>query len=220
MTDGAERRLPTPRALAKERTREKLLASARALFTQRGYEKATIRDIAAAAGMSTGAVFASFSDKSDLFNEVVLANRIGLYEAMRVVAESSQAKIQTVDATLLDVFDVAYRFHLRDLPLWQATMSASWSPDHGGAVRARLAARPMTQLVGDVLAKAVDRGELTGVADIALVAQMLWDGYLASYRHAVFDGWGLQALKTLLKTQISVVLAGSRTRPEAVEPNA
>src|SRR6185312_9150678 len=61
---------PTQRALAKQRTREKILASAKALFAERGYEAATIRDIAKAAGMSTGAVFASFTDKSDLFTEI------------------------------------------------------------------------------------------------------------------------------------------------------
>ena len=41
---------PTRRALAKQRTRAKVLAAARQLFTERGYEGATIRDIAKAAG--------------------------------------------------------------------------------------------------------------------------------------------------------------------------
>ena len=40
------------------------LAAAKALFTERGYEGATVRDIASAAGMSSGAVFASFTDKA------------------------------------------------------------------------------------------------------------------------------------------------------------
>src|SRR5271170_5100587 len=67
----AQVRRPTQRAMAKQRTREKILAAGKALFTERGYERATVRDIASAAGMSTGAVFASFSDKSHLFNEIV-----------------------------------------------------------------------------------------------------------------------------------------------------
>ena len=61
---------PNQRALAKLRTREKILAAAKALFAEHGYEAATIRDIARQAGMSTGAVFASFTDKSDLFTEI------------------------------------------------------------------------------------------------------------------------------------------------------
>ena len=57
-------RMPTRRALAKQQTRAKVLAAARELFGAQGYEGATIRDIAAAAGMSTGAVFANFAARS------------------------------------------------------------------------------------------------------------------------------------------------------------
>ena len=46
---GAHVRQPTRRALAKQATREKILASARDLFAEKGYEGATIRDIASAA---------------------------------------------------------------------------------------------------------------------------------------------------------------------------
>ena len=54
-SEPAER--PSQRALAKQRTREKIVGAAKALFAEHGYEGATIRDIAKAAGMSTGAVF-------------------------------------------------------------------------------------------------------------------------------------------------------------------
>jgi AcrR family transcriptional regulator len=210
MTDGAELSLPSRRTVSKERTREMLLASARRLFTERGYERATIRDIAAAAGKSTGAVFASFSDKSDLFNAVVLANRDALYRAMCAAAADQDVQALSVEAALLRMFRAAYGFHLRDLPLWQATISASWSMEIGASVRARLAARPITQLIAGVLESAVARGELSHSTDTALVAQMLWDGYLASYRHAAFDGWGLEALVSLLEAQMRVILAGQR----------
>ena len=46
---------------------------------QRGIDQ-TIRDIAAAADLSTGAVFASFTDKADLFNEVIVADDLGYAE--------------------------------------------------------------------------------------------------------------------------------------------
>ena len=75
----------TGRALAKQRTRQKILEAARALFNERGYDGATVRDIAKAAGMSTGAVFASFADKAELFDEIVA----GDYQALEV--EMAQA---------------------------------------------------------------------------------------------------------------------------------
>lgn len=55
------------RQLAKERTRQKVLNAARSLFVSKGYAASTIRDIAAEAGMSTGAVFANFADKEALW---------------------------------------------------------------------------------------------------------------------------------------------------------
>src|ERR1700750_3162998 len=78
----AQMKAPIRRALAKQQTRAKVLAAARRLFSEQGYEGATIRDIAAAAGMSTGAVFANFSDKSDLFREIMLTDMSALAEAM------------------------------------------------------------------------------------------------------------------------------------------
>jgi len=72
----------TRRALAKQQTREKVLLAAREMFIERGYDGATIRDIARAAGMSTGAVFASFADKSELFEEILTADYEVIYAQM------------------------------------------------------------------------------------------------------------------------------------------
>jgi AcrR family transcriptional regulator len=201
----AQVRRPTQRALAKQRTREKILASAKALFTEKGYEGATIRDIAAAAGMSTGAVFASFTDKSDLFNEIIGADRESLFEAMRAEAVGANA-----EEALNSMFDAGYRFTLADLPLLQATMSVSWSPDLGAQVRGRLNRRPITELVGEILTTSIERGELSRDTNVAIVAQMLWDCYLANFRHAAFEGWGLSELRARLAEQIRVILAGVR----------
>lgn len=54
---------------AKLRTRAKILATAKGLFETSGYEAATIRKIADAAGMSTGAVFAHWPDKEAVYLE-------------------------------------------------------------------------------------------------------------------------------------------------------
>ena len=54
----------------KERTRVKILLAAKVLFEAHGFEKATMREIAKAAGMSTGAVFANWRDKAHLYREV------------------------------------------------------------------------------------------------------------------------------------------------------
>ena len=82
---------PTRRALAKQQTRNKVIAAARRLFSEHGYEGATIRDIAAAAGMSTGAVFANFSDKSDLFRDIMISDSAQLVASSDVASAAAPA---------------------------------------------------------------------------------------------------------------------------------
>lgn len=49
------------------RTRTELLASAAKIFDEKGYEGASVGDIAAAAGYTKGAVYANFTSKADVF---------------------------------------------------------------------------------------------------------------------------------------------------------
>lgn len=50
-----------------DRTRAELLAAAARVFAQRGFEGATVGDIAADAGFTKGAVYAHFASKSEVF---------------------------------------------------------------------------------------------------------------------------------------------------------
>lgn len=101
---------PTARDRAKAATRAKLLLTARAVFERDGYEAATIRSIAAAANVSTGAIFNCWAAKDALFAEIfgyqAQALRIAetaLALAGRPWAESEAAEraVATHAATLL-----------------------------------------------------------------------------------------------------------------------
>lgn len=63
--------MPGVRAAQKAATRINILAAARAIFLAAGYEGASLRDIAAAAGRSTGAVFCAFEGKAELYAEAM-----------------------------------------------------------------------------------------------------------------------------------------------------
>lgn len=58
------------RAAGKAETKAKMAAAAKELFFAVGYSATTIRDIAKATGMSTGAFFASYASKDDLWREI------------------------------------------------------------------------------------------------------------------------------------------------------
>lgn len=61
----------SPRDESKAATRAKVEEASRKLFEQLGYEPVTMRDIAQSAGVSTGALFSSFTGKAELFAKVI-----------------------------------------------------------------------------------------------------------------------------------------------------
>lgn len=196
------------RAAAKARTREKLLQSAKRLFMTHGYDGATMRDIATDAGLSTGAVFANFADKADLFNEVILSDFQRQYERM---AGSVPLEAPVADR-LLNLLSSAYEFHLSQLPLLQAGISVSWSQGLNGELGDRPARQAVIGFMGEVVQDGIDRGELIKGFDAHLAAEIVWDCYLGNYRGAVFGGWTLPELKQRLSQQIAMILAGGRVR--------
>ena len=199
-------KVPTRRAVAKQQTRAKVLAAARALFSEAGYEGATIRDIAAAAGMSTGAVFANFTDKSDLFREIMMADIDALAESMRQAA----AKAETVEDGLLRIFTAGYAFYMSQMPLARAAFSVGWSPDEGPVLRTASPVKALHELILEQLSLGAERGELKADADPELRARMLFDAYLSNYPLAIFEDWSLEALKGRSGEQIAILLAGAR----------
>ncbi len=58
---------------AKEKNRQKILDAARDLFTEKGYEKTTTRDIARACGLAIGTMFNYFKSKETLAMTLVAA---------------------------------------------------------------------------------------------------------------------------------------------------
>jgi len=199
-------KIPTRRALAKQQTRAKVLAAARRLFSEHGYEGATIRDIAAEAGMSTGAVFANFTDKSDLFLEIMGQDLLALIEAMREAA----AKGRGLEDSLLKMFTAGYGFYRAQLPLARAAFTVAWSPDHGRILRGTPEMHQLQELFTEQVAAAVQRGELGQEAEVKLRGQMLFEAYTSNYPHAVFEGWSLEALQARARDQIRILLAGAR----------
>jgi AcrR family transcriptional regulator len=203
-----ESEVPTSlRAQSKLKTRRRVLDAARQLFMERGYEAATIRDIASHAGLSTGAVFASFVDKTDLFNVVMAEDFQRQVEALR---EAAKPDAKVGDA-VLSVFEAGYRFHGAQLPLLQAAVSLSWSHGLGGEFGDRPSFGLAMDALAEILSRGVETGELKASPDqIRLAAETLWEAYVGNYRRALFDDWSADRLTERMREQIQLVLAGLR----------
>ena len=128
------------------------------MFSSVGYERTTIRDIAAKCGVSTGAVFASFSGKSDLFAALVLEDRMAAYE---VVGETLRERLEGPDAktedVLLAMFESGYLSRAANVRFVQVAVSAAWSTQLGADMRKLLAQWPITHHIPGSLRRAGSR---------------------------------------------------------------
>ncbi|HYC99059.1 TetR/AcrR family transcriptional regulator [Brevundimonas sp.] len=196
------------RQAAKVRTRQKVLDAARQLFAERGYEPATIRDIAKGAGMSTGAVFANFQDKAELFEAVLSTDLARLAETMKASADAEGS----VRARVLAALGSGYHDSLEHLPLVQAVIARSWFQPVAAEMRTRAAIKPLLSVITDTLQAGVREGELSQDADVRLLGEMIYGAFLANYRHAAYDGWAMAQLTERMGKQVDVILAGAISR--------
>jgi AcrR family transcriptional regulator len=190
--------------MAKQRTRRLLLDAAKRLFNERGYEAATVRDIAAAAGLSTGAVFASFADKADLFGAVIMDD----FEALAEHLAADDHADTTTEASLLGLFSAVYAFQRDHLPLVRAAIGHSWLGHPEAEARMRTGVARVLALIDELLRAGVARGELSPDLDTRLVNEMIWESFLANYRHVIFEACDGEALAARLAAQIRILLAG------------
>ena len=191
------------RQAAKVRTRQKVLEAARNLFAERGYEPATIRDIAKGAGMSTGAVFANFQDKAELFEAVLTEDMAGLAEVMLNGAGDGSTRDRLVNA-----LTAGYHGSIDQLPLFQAIVARSWFQPVAAETRQRAATQGLTDVISDILRAGIGAGELKQDADVALLTELTWDAYLSNYRRAAYDGWTVDQLADHIGRQVDTLLAG------------
>ncbi len=94
----------TKRADQKTKTNALIRQTAAALFAVQGYERTTIRELATAAGLSTGAIFAHYPDKAAVYAAVhghgPLTPEQGRLLAARLVVATGGESIAAVVGTL------------------------------------------------------------------------------------------------------------------------
>jgi AcrR family transcriptional regulator len=98
------RKIGRPPKVKAADTRERLLAIARGVFADRGYEVATNKEIAEAAGFTTAALYYHFASKRDLYLEVYADTQAQIYQRF----EADTADIDTFAGRLDAVFDSAH----------------------------------------------------------------------------------------------------------------
>jgi AcrR family transcriptional regulator len=82
------------REQSRANTRERLLRAARSVFARSGFHGASVEEIAAEAGFSTGALYSNFTGKEDLF--LVLMER-EINEHAREISEAVRTRVSMAD---------------------------------------------------------------------------------------------------------------------------
>ena len=93
-----------PKGDKRDRTRAALLEAARMLVREKGYERTTLEEVAARAGMTTGAIYGNFKNRDELF--IALGQRYWapvvpkvkpgatFADAMRALAKATLAAVE------------------------------------------------------------------------------------------------------------------------------
>lgn len=208
-----ERPLPVgSRAQSKERNRQKILESAMALFRERGYEAATLRDIARGAGLSTGALFANFNDKTEIFLTVIEEENARVIQTMIDAHDPALALVDRLHKQLIRGFEAA-RANAR---LILSAFVMRWSQNDAGLTEVSRLADLVRVALFDTLKDALARQELPQNARIDCAAEMLEDLCFANLRRA-FAGserpetMDIAAMSERLSIQVGFVVAGLKT---------
>jgi AcrR family transcriptional regulator len=163
-------------------TRERILQAAGEVFTSRGYDGASVDRVAAAAGLTKGAVYSSFSGKDELFFALV-ADRLD--QRLALVADAADGErdlrqlFDRAEEELAALFTTQRDWHLLFIECWIRAVRDSERREEWA--RQRRAARAV---IADFLERrSAAAGEPLPVpaADLALAAMALSNGLAMEY---------------------------------------
>jgi AcrR family transcriptional regulator len=178
--------MPRVTAAHEQEVRDRIVAAAVRVFSERGFHSATIADVCRESGLSVGAIYTYFSSKEQLFRQTcdLIAAR-GLDElAQRLVGATTTAERLSIAIELYVETIDEYEGAPGQISLVQAWAEADREP----SVRAMLSAR-RERLVGAgqmLLYQGIASGELPVWLDVDAVTRGLL---------AVLDGLLLQRIE-------------------------
>ena len=144
------------RAKATEKTRRRVLAAARAAFATQGYAGATIRSIAADAGLTTMGIYTYAPSKAALFQLVYEDGIQRIYREFAEVVAGQGSLIEEVHAVL----DRGGELLQRDPDLLHFTIRVAMDHQHDDLRQLNLLTEPYLEFYRRLADRAVARKEL------------------------------------------------------------
>ena len=201
--------MPGVRQSRKLATRERVLAAARVLFQEVGYDETTIRMVAQRAGVSVGSVFTTFSGKAEILSQVMDDRLEGLYAELDQVVPHLRGPAMD---RLRSVMAVHYGFETRRLRLFVAYISVSYGWPLGEGVTPIGRNVRLRAMLRDILDGGIARGEVRADADLETFIDALLAAYVWNYRRASHEGAAAPALIAEMDRQIGLLFEGVAAR--------
>ncbi len=196
--DTPGRRRGRPPATDSAETRRAILDSARQLFAERGYGAVTNKDVAEAAGITTGALYHYVESKLDLYVAVDIDLQDAIYDRFRDAVDSSVTFVGKLEAVL----DVAHDMAAEDETMIRFVGAVRTDMRRHPEVAERLAStvHERERFFIDMVDVGIETGEIDA-ADRGMVSEFirtillgLTDGSSPSVRHHRRAVDGLKAL--------------------------
>ncbi len=191
----------------KEATRQRVLDAARELFEAKGFEAATVRDIARMAGVSVGSVFTTFSSKGDILSQVMADRLDALYAELDRLAPHLRGS--TPDR-LRSIFAIHYAFETRRARLFLAHIAAAYNWTLGPTSRPYGRNPRLRAVVRDCLIDGIARGDVDPAADLDVVVDALMASYAWTYRLAAWENADAEAMSAVMDRHIGLIAGGFR----------
>lgn len=190
----------------KQRTRARILAAARKLFADPGYEATTIRMIAIEAGVATGSVFTTFASKEDVLFAIT-------GELFQEIGERLTEKFRTLEGSARDRIKLFYAeafaaMHDR-MPLMMVHFGLSWQWERDFERTRQYHIGSIFTVALDVLQDGVRLGEIAPETDITLFAEVLVDIYVRNFRRAWYRRMTVDEVAALSHRQVDFVFDGA-----------
>jgi len=154
-------------------TRERVLRSARATFASQGYAGASMRRIAADAGLTAMALYTYAPSKSELFRLVYEDGIARIYASFAEVVAGKASLVEEVGALL----DRGGELLEHDPDLMRFTIRVVMDRDHQDLASLELLTEPYLAFFDDLARRAVRRGDVAradAVRLIELITMLLW----------------------------------------------
>ncbi|MCZ0735605.1 TetR/AcrR family transcriptional regulator [Phreatobacter sp. AB_2022a] len=162
--------MPVISAKRMQDRRDSILAAAKQVFAEKGFEATSIADIARAAGISDGLAYRYFQGKRDLLNEVLRA----FYERTMVDLEIIAGRDAPFETRLHDLIHRHLFAFVADADLCRLFISeVRTASDYQGSPVHELNRR-YTSILVRIVEDGVANGEVRGDIDIRLVRDVIF----------------------------------------------